>query len=547
MKICAIIPTHNHVAKISDVIAALRAQDLKVIVVDDGSSGNFSEQIEELQTADRMVDVTRLPSNQGKGAAVMVGFELAFKEGFSHALQIDADGQHDTGAISELLSLAKQCPEALITGRPVYDESIPLGRKLGRWITHFWVWIETLSFQITDSMCGFRIYPLQATIDLIRNKKIGRRMDFDTDIMVRLYWRGVDVKSMPVKVIYPEGNTSNFDVWRDNWRISVMHTRLVVMMLLNLPKILARQKNPATPVHWASLQERGTYWGLGFCVGLYRVFGRTCCKLLLAFIVFYFFIVGSRQRRASNDFLRRVLKREPTSLEIYRHFYNFSLRALDNVAAWKGDIDKDTIKLLTPETQDLMSKEKNGMLIVVSHLGNVDISRVTLEKEMQDRFLLLAHTHHAVNFNRALKEFRPEAAMNMLQITDIGPETIMDLHRRLEEGACIVIAGDRTPATSHGHVAYVDFFSEKAPFAHGPWILASLLECPTYLLFCAAHKEGEYTLSIEKFADRVELPRKDRATILEGYCGRYAQRLEHYAAKTPFQWFNFFDFWAKLK
>lgn len=123
----------------------------------------------------------------------------------------------------------------------------------------------------------------------------------------------------------------------------------------------------------------------------------------------------------------------------------------------------------------------------------------------------------------------------------------MDLQDRLSQGACIVIAGDRTPATNQGHVSYVNFFGEPAPFAHGPWILASLLECPTYLLFCASDKDLHYQLSIEKFADRIELPRKGRAYCLDGYCSKYAQRLEYFAAQTPFQWFNFFDFWAKQK
>jgi hypothetical protein len=118
---------------------------------------------------------------------------------------------------------------------------VPWGRKIGRWVTHVWVWVETLSLQIADSMCGYRVYPLAAVRDLLGREKIGLRMDFDTDIMVRLFWAGTPVCGLPVRVTYPAGNISNFDILRDNWRISRMHARLVFSMLVRFPLILARR------------------------------------------------------------------------------------------------------------------------------------------------------------------------------------------------------------------------------------------------------------------------------------------------------------------
>ncbi|MEH6477835.1 MAG: hypothetical protein V7727_19245, partial [Sneathiella sp.] len=125
-------------------------------------------------------------------------------------------------------------PADLITAKPVYDESMPTARKIGRWFTHVWVWVETLSFNISDSMCGFRVYPVSQTLDVIRREHVGKRMDFDTSVMVRLYWRGVDVVEIPSNVIYPAENTSNFQVVGDNIRITLMHTRLVFGMLARL-------------------------------------------------------------------------------------------------------------------------------------------------------------------------------------------------------------------------------------------------------------------------------------------------------------------------
>ncbi len=248
MNICAIVPSHDHWTVAGLLVSRLRALGLPVIIVDDGSAEPARTALAGLHAPDDGVTVHRLVVNQGKGVAVVEAFRLAWTAGFTHAVQVDADGQHDLDALPALLAMAKRHPEALVTGLPRYDGSIPPGRKIGRWITHVWVWIETLSFQIADSMCGYRVYPLAAVRDLLERQSVGRRMDFDTDIMVRLFWRGTPVCGLPVRVSYPSGNLSNFDMLRDNWRISKMHTRLVLSMLLHLPAILVHRPRPCREV-----------------------------------------------------------------------------------------------------------------------------------------------------------------------------------------------------------------------------------------------------------------------------------------------------------
>lgn len=239
MKLCAIVPSYNHHRVVGEVVRALRAADIPVFLIDDGSAEETRLVLSAL--AGPGVTVHRLPQNGGKGAAVLTGFRLARAEGYSHALQVDADGQHDLTRLEALIATSKAEPTALVSGQPRYDASIPTGRKIGRWITHVWVWIETLSLSITDSMCGFRIYPLEATERLMALEPIGHYMDFDTDIMVRLFWRGTPVVMVPVDVTYPPDNTSNFAMVRDNVRISLMHTRLVFGMLARLPRFILRR------------------------------------------------------------------------------------------------------------------------------------------------------------------------------------------------------------------------------------------------------------------------------------------------------------------
>jgi len=118
---------------------------------------------------------------------------------------------------------------------------VPRGRLYGRYATHIWVWINTLSLSIRDSMCGFRVYPLASTLALLDSERVGRRMDFDSEILVRLFWRGQPMHWLPVRVHYPLDGVSHFQLWRDNWLISAMHARLFFGMLWRAPRLLWRR------------------------------------------------------------------------------------------------------------------------------------------------------------------------------------------------------------------------------------------------------------------------------------------------------------------
>ena len=254
LRICAVIPSRNHHLVVGQVVDRIRANDLPVYIVDDASDEPTRSILAALHAPERGITVLRRDIRGGKGGAVITGFEAAVAAGYSHVVQIDADGQHDLDRLPALLAMAEQSPDTLISGVPDYDESISTGRRLGRYLTHFWVWAETLSFQIRDSMCGFRAYPLAPVMALLASEKIGRYMDFDIEILVRLSWRGVPIQPLPVAVRYPPENSSNFELWRDNWRITMMHTRLVLTMLWRLPQIL-KHRRAARPTTGRMVEE----------------------------------------------------------------------------------------------------------------------------------------------------------------------------------------------------------------------------------------------------------------------------------------------------
>jgi glycosyltransferase involved in cell wall biosynthesis len=237
-----VVPFYNHEHAISRTIAALKPFGFRCWLIDDGSDARCAPVLDTLASAESSwLTLVRLPANRGKGVAVLTGFSAAFSAGCSHALQIDADGQHAFADIPRIAELARTHPAAIISGVPVFDASAPAARRIGRKLTTLWVRINTLSSVIEDAMCGFRVYPLAPIMRLAAREHCGRRMEFDPEILVRAVWDGVPVISMPTHVTYPSDGVSHFKMWRDNVRISWMHTRLFFGMLWRAPLLVARR------------------------------------------------------------------------------------------------------------------------------------------------------------------------------------------------------------------------------------------------------------------------------------------------------------------
>jgi glycosyltransferase involved in cell wall biosynthesis len=239
---CVVIPVYNHEAAVVAVVNGTLAQNLPCIVVDDGSSPKCAAVLDTVAVArPNEVTLIRHKFNRGKGAAVLSALRYAAQIGYSHAVQIDADGQHRVADIARFIEHAGAHPKALIVGCPEYDGSAPLLRYCARYLTHVWVSINTLSRQIQDSMCGFRVYPLPPVIELDRRCKLGERMNFDIEVLVRLYWAGLEIINLPTGVSYPSDGSSHFRGWLDNYLISRLHATLFFGMLRRLPVLIARK------------------------------------------------------------------------------------------------------------------------------------------------------------------------------------------------------------------------------------------------------------------------------------------------------------------
>lgn len=550
-KPCALVPVYNHHLHLPVLVAALRGQGLPVILVDDGSDATTKTALQQVVSGNIDVECVALPMNAGKGAAVLAGFERAAARGFTHVLQLDADGQHELADIPAMLELARTQPEKLVSGLPQFDASMPRKRFYGRYVNHVFVWLETLSLQLQDSMCGYRVYPLAATLALTHRTSIGRRMDFDAEIMVRLYWDGLDVVYLPTCVRYPVDGISHFRLFRDNLHIIWNHTRLVLGMLPRIPVLLRRNRARRRERHWAELGERGTTIGMRVLTTSYSWFGRRVSHALMLPVVCYFFLTHPQARRASRQFLTAVRpclapdlarKLPPSSLTEFRHFWQFAVANLDMFAAWH---DPERVQVRFPERERLMAAARagHGMLLISAHLGNLEVTRALATLVDGLRVNALVYTQHARKSNSVLEQANDAYSFRLIHVQELGPETAVMLRERVAAGEVVVIVGDRTPVSAQSPVVHADFLGRPAPFAIGPYILAHLLECPVYLFFCVA-EDGGYTIHLEPFAEQVHLPRRGRQTALQSFTERYAARLADYAARFPLQWYNFYDFWA---
>jgi glycosyltransferase involved in cell wall biosynthesis len=239
-RFCVLVPTFDNPHTIRSVVLGARAHLDDVVVVDDGSGGEARREA-ELLSDEGLATVVFHAKNRGKGAAMKTGFVAARERGYSHVLQVDADGQHDLNDIPRFLEVARANPEALVLGAPVFDASAPKIRLIGRKITQFLTHIETLGRVITDPMCGLRVYPLA---EAIRARAKGNAMDFDPEVAVRMVWNGMRVINLPTRVRYvsaEDGGISHFRMGTDNLLITWMHARLLFGALLRFATLGPRR------------------------------------------------------------------------------------------------------------------------------------------------------------------------------------------------------------------------------------------------------------------------------------------------------------------
>jgi len=239
-----LIPSYNPGARALDTVRAARANWDPVWVVVDGSTDGSAEALSALAASDPSLRVLVRAHNGGKGAAILDGLMAAQRAGFTHALTMDADGQHPPECIASFMQASLAAPGAMILGDPVFDASVPLIRLRGRRISNWCTNVTTLWAGIHDTLFGFRVYPIDPLVAIMQRTCWMRRFDFDAEAAVRLSWRGVPAVNLPAPVRYfrpDEGGVSHFHYGRDNVLLTSMYLRLFLGFGIRLPWLVARR------------------------------------------------------------------------------------------------------------------------------------------------------------------------------------------------------------------------------------------------------------------------------------------------------------------
>ena len=381
--------------------------------------------------------------NRGKGAALRTGLEHAGESGFTHALLVDADGQHDPRAFPELLAAARAQPEALVLGVPVFGADAPKSRLRGRKLSIWCARLETLSRAIPDPLCGLRCVPLAPARALLAEQPCGDRMEFDPQFAVRMVWAGTPIASVPVRVHYPAGGVSHFHMLRDNARLTWMHTRLILGMLPRAPALLARRR--AAPVAWYAKPERGARLALAFIVFVYRHVGRWLAEQLLHPIVAYFFLTDASARAASRAYLERLyavapeaLGTAPTARHVHRHLLEFGFVTLDRIGFFVGRPDDFEMDLTGVEHALQPVREGQGVMVLGAHLGSFEAMRVLAGRSPVGVTVLMheANARRIAGLVDALEATRSRAAgrVRILQVVPGSFDHLVAARRQVQAG-----------------------------------------------------------------------------------------------------------------
>jgi glycosyltransferase involved in cell wall biosynthesis len=235
---CVLISIYDHAATIRRVVESVAFTRLPLLIVNDASDLATREALDRIARDFDWVEIRHHAANQGKGAALVTGYRAAAARGFTHAIQLDADAQHEAADVRRFLAAAGANPDALVLGQPVFDGDAPKSRLYGRKLSVGLVWLATLSRRVSDPLCGFRCVPLAPVLRLLDRVSMGRRMDFEPELAVRLVWMGVPVVNLATHVRYFPDGISHFDVVWDNLRLAWLYTRLTLGMFARAPALL---------------------------------------------------------------------------------------------------------------------------------------------------------------------------------------------------------------------------------------------------------------------------------------------------------------------
>jgi len=537
---CALVPVYNNAATLKDVVAGCRAAGLPVVVVDDGSTDGSGASLGAPPPGG--VDVVRLPRNRGKGAALREGFARALALGYTHAVAIDADGQHDPAETPTLLAAARAEPDAIVVGaRAMREGGAPRANRFGRAFSRFWLRVQT-GRRVEDPQSGFRVYPLARAASL---GTVCPRYEMEHEILVRAAVSGVPIRSVPVTVRYGAEVVSHFRKLHDTARHAALNAALVGMRGAGL--LGALRRDGAAGAGWRGRRTLGNRWGYAAFEYTYRAGGIGAAYRLLRPVAEYYARFSPPAAREASLAYLRIRFPGATERELRRglreHVWQFSQTMLDRVVISIAGFDDYRMRSTGIEHIERARDEGMGVVFLGAHAGNFEVGGFALAgKGIRIRIVGVRKEMERIERYVHERYRRSGLQMDTLTIRDEQDLSFLEIPRALARGEVLAMLGDREwgrksiPATLLGR---------RVRFPAGPLLMASLTGAPVVVWFVMKDDERTYHFhAFPPFHVR-RAARGEREAALAGAAAVYAGCIEEMLRDYPYQWYNFFDYFKE--
>jgi predicted LPLAT superfamily acyltransferase len=290
---------------------------------------------------------------------------------------------------------------------------------------------------------------------------------------------------------------------------------------------------------WAERPERSNTLAIRFIVWVALTLGRRAARLFLYPICIYFLLFAGEARRASRQYLGKVLGREARISDGFRHIHTFASTILDRVFLLNGRFDKFEVHAHLDDTARRMLQERRGCILLGAHLGSFEITRAYADEIDGPPASVVMYEENARKLNSVLKAINPDLAQQVIGLGKV--DSMLKVEQALQRGEFIGILADR--GLEHGGASVtLDFLGAPAKFPTGPLRMAYMMKCPVLLMVGLYRGGNRYDLHFEELADMGDgsVPRNE---LIQRTQRRYVERIEHYCRIAPYNWFNFFDFW----
>ena len=292
---------------------------------------------------------------------------------------------------------------------------------------------------------------------------------------------------------------------------------------------------------WVERGERGATAAIRLIVWIALHLGRSATRLLLYPICLYFLAFSTGSRRASMQYLRRVLSREPSLADRFRHYHCFAACVLDRVYLLNNQLNLLDVTAAGEEIALAEIDRDEGCFLFGAHLGSFEVLRALGHRQPGLKLSLLMYEENARKINSVLNAINPELKIEVIALGQSG--SMLAVKQRLDQGHMIAILADRGLAAGDDAHLRVDFLGAPALFPLGPFRLAALLQRRVVLmtgLYCGGPR---YEVFFERLVDFTAVATADRIQAIECAVRDYVARLEHFCRLAPYNWFNFYEFW----